>query len=225
MTNQPKQLVAIGDSGVYGWGDKDEGGWCERLRRNWMNLPQAPIVYQLGIRGDGLEKVAQRWKTEWKHRGELRRKLPDGVLISVGINDTARIGRPDGRPQLSSEAFRFGYYQLLKDIKNHTNVLVMGLTPVDETVMPFAECLWYTNKAISVYESQIEETCLDLNIPFLPLYRSMIDEPNWINWLEPDGIHMNTDGHYWVYKKLISWNSLLMWGELNQSTSVTPSLI
>ena len=32
----PRKLVALGDSGVFGWGDPLEGGWCERLRRHWM---------------------------------------------------------------------------------------------------------------------------------------------------------------------------------------------
>ena len=120
MLENPKQLVIIGDSGVYGWGDLEEGGWCERLRRYWMRLPEAPILYPLGVRGDGIEKVSQRWRHEWESRGELRRQVPEGLLLSVGINDTARVGRPDGRPQLSSEAFSFGLNQLLKKVKSQT---------------------------------------------------------------------------------------------------------
>ena len=50
----PNKLVVLGDSGVYGWGDPDQGGWCERLRRHWMDLPQGPVLYGLGVRGDGL---------------------------------------------------------------------------------------------------------------------------------------------------------------------------
>ena len=65
----PRQLLVFGDSGVVGWGDRDGGGWCERLRREWMRSPQSPVVYPLGIRGDGLERVAQRWKQEWSWLG------------------------------------------------------------------------------------------------------------------------------------------------------------
>ena len=54
---RPRQLVVLGDSGVLGWGDRVAGGWCERLRLSWMQLPHAPVVYPLGIRGDGLERV------------------------------------------------------------------------------------------------------------------------------------------------------------------------
>jgi aminopeptidase N len=55
----PRKLIVLGDSGVYGWGDPEEGGWCERLRRHWMGLPGAPVLYPLGVRGDGLERVAR----------------------------------------------------------------------------------------------------------------------------------------------------------------------
>ena len=56
----PRKLVALGDSGVFGWGDPLEGGWCERLRRHWMDLPGGPVLYNLGVRGDGLERLAAR---------------------------------------------------------------------------------------------------------------------------------------------------------------------
>ncbi|PAX52330.1 SGNH/GDSL hydrolase family protein, partial [Brunnivagina elsteri] len=50
---QPKKIVALGDSLIYGFGDPDGGGWVERLRRLWM-LPDSPghVVYNLGVRGD-----------------------------------------------------------------------------------------------------------------------------------------------------------------------------
>jgi len=223
MSKNPKKLIVIGDSGVYGWGDRDEGGWCERVRKKWMGFPHSPVIYPLGVRGDGLEKVAQRWENEWNSRGEMRRQVPNGLLLSVGINDTACVGRPDGRPQLSAEAFRFGLLQLLKQIKLKTKVMVIGLTPVDESVMPFAECLWYSNKAGSVYEAQIEEACLELDIPFLPLHKAMISEPNWMSWIEPDGIHLNSYGHYWISQRVLNWPYLLKWAELEQLGTLTPS--
>ena len=40
----PRQLIVLGDSGVHGWGDREAGGWCQRLRLRWMNLPSAPVA-------------------------------------------------------------------------------------------------------------------------------------------------------------------------------------
>ena len=104
----PRQLIVIGDSGVVGWGDREAGGWCERLRRHWMGLPDAPLIYGLGVRGDGLEAVSARWEREWMCRGELRRKKPEALLLSVGLNDTARVGRSDGRQPLDAQANNSG---------------------------------------------------------------------------------------------------------------------
>ncbi len=221
MNKHPKKLLIFGDSGVYGWGDIEGGGWCERLRREWMNYPNAPVIYQLGVRGDGLENVAKRALSEFSVRGELRRQVPEGILISVGLNDSARIGRKDGRPQLSSEAYQFGMHQLLSGLKTKANVMVVGLTPVDEVSMPFAECLWYSNETISVYESQLEETCLELDLPFFPLHNLILSESNWIRFLESDGIHLNAEGHNWIYERISSWSTLLSWSELEVIASVT----
>ena len=65
MISLPKQLVVIGDSSVYGWGDNEGGGWCERLRKDWCKKQNGPVIYQLGVRGDGIEKVSSRWEKEW----------------------------------------------------------------------------------------------------------------------------------------------------------------
>ncbi len=208
-----KKLVAIGDSGVLGWGDPIGGGWCERLRRSWMRKTNGPVIYPLGVRGDGIERVASRWRREWELRGEMRRQQPDGVLLAVGLNDSARIGRADGRPQLSIEAYRFGFKQLLKEIRNNTDVFVIGVSPVNEDVMPFAGCLWYTNEAAEAYETQIEAACLEKDVPFLPIHQSLMSNDNWKDWIEPDGIHLNSDGHEWIFKKLGKWKSLVSWAE------------
>ena len=44
MISLPKQLVVIGDSSVYGWGDNEGGGWCERLRKDWGNNQNGPVT-------------------------------------------------------------------------------------------------------------------------------------------------------------------------------------
>ncbi len=215
MHKYQKKLIIIGDSGVYGWGDLEGGGWCERLRQNWLNLENSPIIYSLGVRGDGLEKVAKRYKNEWETRGELRRKVPEGLLLSVGLNDTARIGREDGRPQLSEDAFNFGLRQLVNEIKKEVDVMVLGLTPVNEDLMPFAECLWYSNKSCSIYEKKIEETCLDLNVPFLTIHEKMIKIISYKKLISSDGIHLNTDGHKWIYNQISEWPALRNWANIN----------
>ncbi len=217
----PRKLVVLGDSGVYGWGDPEQGGWCERLRRHWMDLPQGPVLYGLGVRGDGLERLAARAEAEVSHRGELRRQRPQGILLSIGLNDTARVGRPDGRYQLAPEAFLFGLQQLLPRLQAIAPVFVLGLTPVDEAVMPFAGMLWYDLASVRLYEGLLEEACMEADVPFLPLLDGLLADPLWLQGLCSDGLHLNGDGHGQLYRRLRAWSALLQWAELHPHSSVT----
>jgi lysophospholipase L1-like esterase len=210
----PRKLIVLGDSGVVGWGDPEEGGWCERLRRHWMGLPQGPVLYPLGVRGDGLERVAARLQQEVSCRGELRRQLPQGILLAVGLNDTARVGRPDGRPQLDADGFLFGVKQMLEQAKTLAPVMVLGLTPVDDTVMPYADVLWYQLEQVRHYETLLQEACLEADVPFLPLLEGLLQDPQWLQWLSSDGLHLNSDGHRQVYERVRHWPALLKWADL-----------
>lgn len=218
----PRKLIVLGDSGVYGWGDPEEGGWCERLRRHWMGLPGGPVLYGLGVRGDGLERVRARLHQEVSGRGELRRQLPQGILLAVGLNDTARVGRSDGRHQLDPAAFLFGLQELLAQATALAPTLVLGLTPVLEEAMPFAEVLWYQLDTIRLYESLLEEAAQEADVPFLPLLESFLQEAGWQDWLCSDGLHLNSVGHAHVAARLQRWPALLHWAELQLQERPTP---
>ncbi|MFZ0408813.1 MAG: GDSL-type esterase/lipase family protein [Cyanobium sp.] len=219
----PQKLVVIGDSGVYGWGDPEQGGWCERLRRHWMGLPQGPVLYNLGVRGDGLERVSARLPAEVGCRGELRRQRPQGILLAVGLNDSARVGRRDGRHQLDPEGFLFGMQQLLLQARSIAPVLVLGLTPVDDAVMPLADVLWYQLETVRHYETLLEEACLEADVPFLPLIETFLADPCWLQRLDSDGVHLSSDGHALVYDKVRHWPALLRWAQLESLELASPS--
>ena len=213
MISLPKQLVVIGDSSVYGWGDNEGGGWCERLRKDWCNNQNGPVIYQLGVRGDGIEKVSSRWEKEWSSRGETRRNKPKAILLNIGLNDTAAIGQKNGRHQLDIDGFEYGLERLINEMNSQTNVFVIGLTPVDESKMPFSGCLWYSNDFCNSYERRMEEVCLNQNVPFLPTFREMYSDKRSKNWITHDGIHLNSEGHFWLFQRLKSWEILTKWKE------------
>jgi lysophospholipase L1-like esterase len=218
----PRKLAVVGDSGVFGWGDAEEGGWCERLRRHWMGLPQGPVLYNLGVRGDGLERVAARLHGEVVARGELRRQIPQGILLAVGLNDTARVGRPDGRPQLAPEAFLFGLQQLLRETRALAPLFVIGLTPVLEEAMPFADVLWYSLADVRVYEGLLEQACMEADVPFLPVLEAFLEQPRWPQWLTADGLHGNNAGHRFLFERVRRWRALNDWAGLRPLEVPTP---
>ena len=219
----PRKLVVLGDSGVFGWGDPEQGGWCERLRRHWMATPTGPVVYNLGVRGDGLARLAARLPAEVSCRGELRRQQPQGILLAIGLNDSGRIGRPDGRYQLDPEGFRFGLQQLLQVARALAPTFVVGLTPVDGEAMPFADLIWYDLASVRRYEALLEEACLEADVPFLPMLEPLLAEPDWLRCLSSDGLHLNEEGHGRVYARVQSWPALLQWAGLALRQDATTS--
>jgi lysophospholipase L1-like esterase len=155
-------------------------------------------------------------------RGELRRQQPHGILLAAGLNDTARVGRPDGRPQLNAEGFLFGLQQLLDRARATAPVLVLGLTPVLDDLMPYAEVLWYSLEQVRRYEGLLEEACLEADVPFLPLLDALLADPCWSQWLSSDGVHLNSEGHRQVYQRVQRWPALLRWAELQPLAGTTP---
>ena len=143
----------------------------------------------------------------------MRRKTPDAILLSVGINDTARVGRADGRPQLSEDAFGFGMRQLLAEVQRHCRVFVTGLTPVDDVAMPFAGCLWYSNAMIQSYRPVLPRRARNWTCHFWPSTKRW-RRADWLQWMEPDGLHLNDQGHQWLHQRLSSWPLLLQWAGL-----------
>jgi lysophospholipase L1-like esterase len=156
-------------------------------------------------------------------RGELRRQQPHGILLSVGLNDSSRVGRADGRPQLDPEGFLFGLQQWLAEACAIAPVLVLGLTPVMEEAMPFADVLWYGLETVRRYEALLEEACMQADVPFLPLLESLLADPSWPRWLLDDGIHLNSDGHRQVFERVRRWPALLQWADLQPLGLATAS--
>jgi lysophospholipase L1-like esterase len=142
----------------------------------------------------------------------------------MGLNDCARIGRADGRPQLDADGFLFGLQQLLAQAITLAPVLVLGLTPVDEAMMPYADVLWYQLEQVRRYEALLEEACLEANVPFLPLLEPLLADPAWLQWLCSDGIHLNSEGHRQVYERVRHWPALLRWADL-QPLAVSSSSV
>lgn len=141
----PLKLVALGDSLVYGFGDPEGGGWVERLRRQWMYPDNTGhILYNLGVRGDTVTQVARRLESEFRYRGELRHRVPDRIILSVGVNDSARLARSSGRYFTPFPQFQTQLAELLDRASQLCPVLFIGMVPVHEAAMPFLETFFYT---------------------------------------------------------------------------------
>lgn len=208
---QPLKVVALGDSLVYGFGDFVGGGWVERLRREWMS-PQGEghVLYNLGVRGDRVGQVTIRLEQEFSCRGELRNRVPDLILLSVGVNDSARVGKPTGRLYTDFDSFRQQMAHLLDVAQNLCPVLFIGMTPVDESKMPFMDCLYYNHLDQYRYKEATLQACQQRGVPYLDIFDLWLSRgTDWINaQLGEDGLHPNVTGYQNLYADIMAWNSI-----------------
>lgn len=208
---QPLKVIALGDSLIYGFGDFVGGGWVERLRREWMS-PQGAghVLYNLGVRGDRALQVAQRLEQEFNCRGELRNRVPDLILLSVGVNDSARLGKTTGKLYTDLPAFRQHMEHLLEVAQSLCPVLFIGMTPVDEAKMPFMDCLYYSHLDQYRYKEATLQACQQKNIPYLDIFDLWLARGTaWINTqLGEDGLHPNVSGYQSLFADIMAWESI-----------------
>lgn len=205
----PLKIVALGDSLIYGYGDPSGGGWVERLRRQWMS-PQSPghVIYNLGIRGNTVAQVSQRLEYEFSQRGELRNRLPDLIILSVGVNDSPRLGRPDGRPYTPLEKFKVQVADLLEQAKQLCPVLFVGTVPINESKMPFLDCFYYNRLAQFTYKEVTKLACQQRQIPYLDIFDLWLSRgEEWLqSQLAEDGLHPNVSGYQTLVADVTNWH-------------------
>ncbi|NJR69443.1 MAG: G-D-S-L family lipolytic protein [Synechococcales cyanobacterium CRU_2_2] len=208
----PSKLIALGDSTVYGYGDPEGGGWVEGLRRRWMGLGQAgPVLYNLGVRGDGVKQVAQRLEAEFSRRGELRHRVPEAIILSVGTNDSARLGHAGGRNHTELGAFTEAIAHLIEQSQRLApQVYFVGMTPVNEANMPFMDCLYYSHAEQQRYKRVTRQACELRQVPYLDIFDLwMAQGEAWRrDRLWHDGLHPNTLGYEALLDTVLTWEPL-----------------
>lgn len=208
---QSLKIIALGDSIVYGFGDPEHGGWVEQLRRWWM-LPNSPghVLYNLGVRGDRTQQVAQRLEVEFRHRGELRNRVPDLIILSVGVNDSARLGRANGKNYTDFAVFEAQIANLLDLAQQLCPVLFVGMVPVDEAKMPFLDCFHFNHSDQYHYKEATRLACNQRQIPYLDIFDLWKGRGEiWLSQrLSEDGLHPNTLGYQALLDDVLKWEAL-----------------
>jgi lysophospholipase L1-like esterase len=211
-SHQPLKIIALGDSLIYGFGDFVGGGWVERLRRQWMS-PEGSghVLYNLGVRGDRVFQVSQRLEQEFNRRGELRNRVPDLILLSVGVNDSARMMKHDGKLYTDFADFKQEVVHLLDVAQNLCPVMFVGMVPVNESKMPFGECFYYNHLDQYRYKEATLQACQQRNIPYLDIFDLWLARgTDWTeSQLGDDGLHPNVNGYQTLLTDIMAWKSMV----------------
>jgi lysophospholipase L1-like esterase len=207
----PLKLVVLGDSLVYGYGDPDAGGWVERLRRRSL-APESsgPVLYNLGVRGDTVRHVAQRLETEVACRGELRHRIPDGLILSFGVNDSARISRLDGRHMVPFDEFQHELAQLLDRAIKLCPVYFIGMIPVNQQQMPYKNVFYFNHEDQYLYKEATRLACQEREIPYLDTFEIWRQRGKfWSHSLLcNDGLHLNSAGYQALLSDILAWHPI-----------------
>lgn len=209
--DRPLKIVALGDSLVYGFGDFEGGGWVERLRRQWMSPESAGhVLYNLGVRGDRTIQVYQRLEQEFRCRGELRNRLPDLIVLSVGVNDSPCLSRKDGKPFTDFTKFQIQVNNLLDLAQSFCPVIFVGIVPVDESKMPFLDCLYYSHWNQYRYKEVTKRACQEREIPYLDIFDMWLARgEDWIRErICDDGLHPNVRGYQTLLQDILQWQPI-----------------
>ncbi|MFN7714918.1 MAG: GDSL-type esterase/lipase family protein [Pseudanabaenaceae cyanobacterium] len=208
--HQSLRVIAFGDSLIYGYGDGINGGWVEQLRRRWMGQAPGHVLYNMGVRGDTAAHVNQRLETEFLARGELRNRQPDLILLSVGVNDSPRLGKRTSKPMTDLERFKLEMANLLDKAQELCPVLFVGMVPVDESKMPFLDCLYFNHEDQFAYKEATKLACQGRGVPYLDIFDLWQSRGQaWINaHLSADGLHPNSEGYGALFQDVSHWQAL-----------------
>lgn len=170
-------------------------------------------VYNLGVRGDGVRQVAHRLEDEFRTRGELRNRVPDLMILSVGVNDSARLGRLDGKNFTPFEEFEQAMADLLDRAQRLCPVLFVGMVPVDEHRMPFLDCMYYNHADQHRYKEATRLACEVRQIPYLDLFDLWM--ARGLDWCRAqfteDGLHPNVSGYENLLQDIQTWEAFEHW--------------
>jgi lysophospholipase L1-like esterase len=143
----------------------------------------------------------------------LRHRVPDALILSVGLNDSARLRRLTGKNFTEFEVFQADVNELLDQAVQLCPVYFVGMTPVDEAQMPFAECLYYNHADQYRYKEVIRSACLARQTPYLDIFELWLTrgESWWRSRLHPDGLHPNSMGYKSLLEDFLAWDPIDRW--------------
>ena len=218
--HHPLKIVALGDSLIYVFGDYEGGGWIERLRRQWLR-PDSPshALYNLGIRGDRVAQVSQRLEQEFCRRGELRNRFPDLIILCVGVNDSPRLRHPDGQLFTEFDRFQAQLANMLDKAQQLCPVLFVGMPPVNESKMPFLNCLYYNHIDQYRYKEATRVACEARQIPYLDIFNLWLGRgESWADThLASDGLHPNVSGYQALLQDVLDWEPVAQLVQLDRN--------
>lgn len=193
------RILFFGDSITQGFWDS-EGGWVERLRKNYDSLAlkdlknnTQPEVFNLGVSGDTTRNLLARIENETK----VRKWLDDPLFVVIAIGTNDDLFESD-KQYVSPEEFKGNLEQIVAILTPITQgIILVGNPACDETkTMPVS---WgdfsYSNKELERSEQTIEQVAIKNDLSYVPIFKIFKAKLDDGAALLADGLHPNDQGH------------------------------
>lgn len=176
------QIGIWGDSITYGECDSKGLGWVGRIR-NSFPVDNYIGVYNRGISGDTTIGLLKRFEKEAE---SIR---PNIIIFAIGINDSKfPIGSKENK--VPFDDFKKNIQTLIDQAKKYTsNIFLLGLTKVDESLVNSPSDDNFTNKQIELYNSFLQNFAENENILWIDMFDVITNEDLY------DGLHPNASGY------------------------------
>lgn len=183
-------ICVFGDSITYGYGDRVQGGWVQRLRKFFETEEYYISVYNCGVCGDTSVDLLNRFDIECRARDT------EMIIFAIGINDARYIDTPDNLA-VASPQFQKNIQELINQAQKFSKkIIFLSLTNVVESKLmpiPWVPNEYYTQQNVLAYNQHLKEICQKNNLPFLDVL-DLLDDAE----LE-DGLHPDSNGHEKMY--------------------------
>ena len=194
-------ILCFGDSITQGEGDALNGGWADRIKRDYFKQfelanHQEVHLYNLGIGGETTDGLKRRFETEYRARA--MKNANNVVLFQYGINDIVihkrkNIVPPDYFVRNLTHCIDFA-------VKAGSQVCLLNLLPISDDsdgIINQHGDLRHMQDVLE-FNQLIEGLAGRLNCQLFDLYTPFNLDKSHL--LTCDGLHPNTDGHKLLYR-------------------------
>lgn len=192
------RICFIGDSFVNGTGDPDYLGWAGRLCRD-LKAPNYDLTYyNLGVRRETSEQIAQRWQHEVDYR--LPADATGRLVFSFGTNDTTVNA---GQRRVELAASLAAAERILTAAQTRHPTLMVGPPAIADAEQ---------NRRTEQLSGRLAELCQTLDIPYLAVLKSTACSPVWMAdvW-NGDGAHPGAAGYGELAQTIGRWSAWQSW--------------
>jgi len=205
------RICFVGDSLTLGTNDDEYLGWPGRIAKRERAAGHDATVYNLGVRADTSEMIAQRWRAECEAR--LPDIHPGALVFSFGINDSAiENGTQRVEHDRSLEVAR----SMITEAKAWKPTIWIGPPPVDDERQPLRPGGGIEYSFASVRAARLSDAYADLakelDVPYLDLFTALAGGGNWDSAFEgDDGVHPKDTGYAEIAERVAGWEGWRNW--------------